>query len=109
MLITPNGDALPCHAPASIPGCPFENVKAPRLSEIWNSSDAFSKFRGESWMQEPAKPAIALPGLRGCRCQAFSSSRRRRATDPVCSLSPLRPKVDAILGAINSVGGLASR
>ncbi len=26
------------------------------------------------------------------------------ATDPVCSLSPQRPKVDAILNAINSVG-----
>lgn len=45
MLITPNGDALPCHAARVIPGLTFENVKNRSVSEIWNSSDAFQKFR----------------------------------------------------------------
>src|SRR4029077_16111454 len=55
MLITPSGEALPCHAAKIIPGLKFENVKDHSLQEIWESSDAFQKFRGEAWMQEPCK------------------------------------------------------
>jgi pyrroloquinoline quinone biosynthesis protein E len=55
MLITPSGDALPCHAAKVIPGLAFENVKNRNLGEIWEVSDAFRRFRGESWMQEPCK------------------------------------------------------
>jgi pyrroloquinoline quinone biosynthesis protein E len=105
MLITPNGDALPCHAARVIPGLSFENAKDHSLSEIWNSSDAFQKFRGESWMQEPCKTCDRrTQDFGGCRCQAFLLAADAAATDPVCSLSPQRPKVDAILNAINSVG-----
>jgi pyrroloquinoline quinone biosynthesis protein E len=105
MLITPNGDALPCHAARVIPGLSFENVKAQSLSEIWNSSDAFQKFRGESWMQDPCKSCDRrTQDFGGCRCQAFLLAGEAAATDPVCSLSPQRAKVDAILNAINSVG-----
>jgi pyrroloquinoline quinone biosynthesis protein E len=109
MLITPNGDALPCHAARIIPGLSFENVKDRALAEIWNSSDAFQKFRGESWMQEPCKTCDRrTQDFGGCRCQAFLLAGDAAATDPVCSLSPQRAKVDAILNAINSVGaGLA--
>src|SRR3984893_8398202 len=49
MLITPNGDALPCHAAKVIPGLAFENVKDRSLREIWAQSEAFEKFRGEAW------------------------------------------------------------
>src|SRR5580698_4589740 len=51
MLITPSGEALPCHAAKVIPGLAFENVKDRGLREIWESSEAFQTFRGESWMQ----------------------------------------------------------
>jgi pyrroloquinoline quinone biosynthesis protein E len=37
----------------------------------------------------------------GCRCQAFLLAADAAATDPVCSLAPQRPKVDAILAALN--------
>src|SRR5258705_2740497 len=55
MLVTPTGDALPCHAAQIIPGMYFDNVKDRSLREIWETSVAFQKFRGEDWMQEPCK------------------------------------------------------
>ncbi|HYL63031.1 MAG TPA: pyrroloquinoline quinone biosynthesis protein PqqE [Candidatus Methylomirabilis sp.] len=103
MLIAPNGDALPCHAARVIPNLSFENVKNRGLQEIWESSDAFQKFRGESWMQEPCKSCDRrTQDFGGCRCQAFLLSADAAATDPVCSLAPQRAKVDAILAAINN-------
>jgi pyrroloquinoline quinone biosynthesis protein E len=105
MLITPSGDALPCHAAKVIPGLLFENVKKRALREIWEVSDAFQRFRGESWMQEPCKTCDRrILDFGGCRCQAFLLAADPNATDPVCSLAPQRPKVDAILNEINSLG-----
>ena len=102
MLITPNGDALPCHAARVIPGISFENVKSRGLREIWEVSDAFQKFRGEVWMQEPCKTCDRrTQDFGGCRCQAFLLAGDPAATDPVCSLAPQRPRVDAILAALN--------
>ncbi len=104
MLITPSGDALPCHAAQVIPGFVFENVKDRSLREIWESSAAFRKFRGEGWMQEPCKTCDRREqDFGGCRCQALLLSGDAAATDPVCSLAPLRPKVDAILANLNSL------
>lgn len=103
MLITPSGEALPCHAAAVIPGLYFENVKEKSLREIWESSDAFQKFRGEDWMQEPCKSCDRRAmDFGGCRCQAMLLAGDAAATDPVCSLSPLRSRVDAILAKANS-------
>jgi PqqA peptide cyclase len=102
MLITPSGDALPCHAAQVIPGLLFENVKDRTLREIWEHSGAFQKFRGEDWMQEPCKTCDRRDqDFGGCRCQALLLAGDAAATDPVCSLAPLRPKVDAILAAVN--------
>ena len=101
MLITPNGDALPCHAAKVIPGLPFENVKDRSLREIWENSDAFQKFRGEEWMQEPCKSCDRRTlDFGGCRCQALLLAGDAAATDPVCSLAPQRSKVDAILAEV---------
>src|SRR6266704_2291836 len=47
ILIRPNGEALPCHAATVVPGLHFENVKEKSLPEIWQSSEAFERFRGE--------------------------------------------------------------
>ena len=106
MLITPNGDALPCHAAKVIPGLEFANVKESSLREIWESSPAFQKFRGESWMQEPCKTCDRRTlDFGGCRCQALLLAGDATATDPVCSLSPNRPKVDAVLSTLNEPVG----
>jgi pyrroloquinoline quinone biosynthesis protein E len=102
MLITPSGDALPCHAAPVIPGLKFENVKNRSLREIWEHSEAFQKFRGEDWMQEPCKSCDRRThDFGGCRCQAMLLAGDPTATDPVCSLAPQRRKVDAILAGIN--------
>lgn len=78
-------------------------MKNRHLSEIWEVSDAFERFRGESWMQEPCKTCDRRAlDFGGCRCQAFLLAADATATDPVCSLAPQRPKVDAILLTINS-------
>ena len=102
MLITPAGEALPCHAAKIIPGLQFENVKDRSLSEIWKNSEAFQKFRGEDWMQEPCRTCDRrAEDFGGCRCQALLLAGDAAATDPVCSLAPTRAKVDAILEAVN--------
>jgi len=103
MLITPLGEALPCHAAQIIPGMKFENVKDRSLREIWEASAAFQKFRGEDWMQEPCKTCDRREqDFGGCRCQALLLAGDASATDPVCSLAPTRAKVDAILATVNS-------
>ena len=102
MLITPNGDALPCHAAQIIPNLRFENLKDRSLLEIWETSEAFEKFRGEKWMPEPCKSCDRRThDFGGCRCQAFLLASDAAATDPVCCLAPLRPKVDAIVASVN--------
>jgi pyrroloquinoline quinone biosynthesis protein E len=103
MLITPSGDALPCHAAPVIPGLSFENVKNRSLREIWENSAVFLKFRGEDWMQEPCRTCDRREqDFGGCRCQAMLLAGDAAATDPVCSLAPLRHKVDSILTEINA-------
>jgi PqqA peptide cyclase len=102
MLITPNGDALPCHAAKIIPGLHFDNLKSHSLHEIWEKSEAFQKFRGEEWMPEPCKSCDRRTrDFGGCRCQAFLLTGDATATDPVCSLAPQRSKVDAVLAVAN--------
>ena len=101
MLITPNGDALPCHAARVIPGLSFENVRSRTLREIWENSAAFQKFRGADWMQEPCKSCERREqDFGGCRCQALCLAGDAASTDPVCTLSPQRPTVDAILAEV---------
>jgi pyrroloquinoline quinone biosynthesis protein E len=105
MLITPRGDALPCHAASVIPGLRFENVRSRSVRELWESSEAFQKFRGEEWMQEPCRSCDRrAQDFGGCRCQAQLLLGDAAATDPVCSLSPERSRVDAILQAIGQNG-----
>jgi len=80
----------------------FENVANKNLREIWQASPSFNRFRGEAWMQEPCKTCDRREiDFGGCHCQAFLLTGDAAATDPVCSLAPTRPKVDAILASIN--------
>jgi pyrroloquinoline quinone biosynthesis protein E len=91
MLVAPNGEALPCQAAATIPGLTFPNVRERSLEWIWDESDAFARFRGTDWMQEPCR---SCPLGRqeedwgGCRCQALRLTGDAGATDPVCRFSP---------------------
>ena len=89
LLVDPSGDVLPCHAAKIIPGMRFENVRYTPLREIWESSEAFQRFRGEDWMAEPCRSCERrTQDHGGCRCQAFLLTGHAEATDPACSLSP---------------------
>ncbi len=95
MLIDPAGRALPCHAAGVIPGMRFDNVREHTLDWIWQSSEAFQKFRGEDWMPEPCRSCDRRElDFGGCRCQAFLLTGDASATDPVCELAPLHHLIE---------------
>ena len=103
MLITPSGQALPCHAAGVIPGLRFENVAERPLRSIWEESAAFCKFRGEGWMPEPCRSCDKrTQDYGGCRCQALLLTGDASATDPVCSLAPAHDLVTAVVARVNS-------
>jgi len=92
--VAPDGTVLPCHAAQSITWMKFENVKDRALSDIWHMSDSFNAFRGTAWMSEPCRSCDRKTvDFGGCRCQAMALAGDARATDPVCSKSPLRARV----------------
>jgi pyrroloquinoline quinone biosynthesis protein E len=103
LLVDPAGFVLPCHAAGVIPGLNFENVQARPLRWIWEESDAFQRFRGEDWMQEPCRSCDRRrEDFGGCRCQAMLLAGNASATDPVCSLAPDRTLVDAVIERVNA-------
>lgn len=92
--VAPDGSVLPCHAASSIDWLQFENVRERSLSDIWHLSDAFNAFRGTEWMAEPCRSCERKNmDFGGCRCQAMAIAGDARATDPVCSKSPLHAQV----------------
>ncbi|PSL54236.1 pyrroloquinoline quinone biosynthesis protein E [Saccharothrix carnea] len=106
LTVAPNGDVLPCPAAGVIEGLGVENVRDRPLADIWYSSPAFTAFRGYEWMREPCRSCARREvDFGGCRCQAFQLTGDAAATDPVCTLSPHRGVVDAILaGGPTEVG-----
>jgi pyrroloquinoline quinone biosynthesis protein E len=102
MVVAPNGDVLPCQAASTIPGLEFASVREHPLEWIWSHSDAFARFRGVGWMQEPCR---TCPLGRqevdwgGCRCQALRLTGDAAATDPVCRFSPHHDRVVAARGS----------
>jgi len=99
MVVSPNGEVLPCQAASTIPGLVFTNVRERSLDWIWEQSEAFERFRGTAWMQEPCR---SCPLGRqeedwgGCRCQALRLTGDAAATDPVCQLSPHHAQVVSV-------------
>lgn len=89
MVIAPNGDVLPCQVAVSIPELTFTNVRERSLEWIWFKSEAFNRFRGTDWMEEPCRSCPRQTvDFGGCRCQALLLTGDATATDPVCHLSP---------------------
>ncbi len=89
LTIAPDGSALPCHAARQLPGFTFPNVKTQSIESIWNDSDAFNRFRGDDWMQEPCRSCPEKgKDFGGCRCQAFMLTGDATNADPVCDKSP---------------------
>jgi pyrroloquinoline quinone biosynthesis protein E len=81
---------MPCQAASTIPGLAFANVRDHPLEWIWSESDAFERFRGTDWMQEPCRSCPLgrqEEDFGGCRCQALRLTGDAAATDPVCRFS----------------------
>lgn len=92
--VTPSGHVLPCHAAETIPELTFDSVRERSLSEIWEHSDAFMRFRGTGWMPEPCASCERREiDWGGCRCQALALTGDAGATDPACALSPHHQKI----------------
>jgi pyrroloquinoline quinone biosynthesis protein E len=103
MIVTANGDVLPCHSARVLPNMTFPNVRDDGLAYAWQDSPAFNKYRGDAWMKEPCRSCSEKENdLGGCRCQAFLLSGDAEAADPVCSKSPHRHLIDqAIIDSRN--------
>jgi pyrroloquinoline quinone biosynthesis protein E len=89
MVVTPHGEVLPCQVAKSIPDLTFANARHQTLAWIWFESEAFNRFRGAHWMEEPCRscPRKTID-FGGCRCQALLLTGNAKATDPACHLSP---------------------
>jgi pyrroloquinoline quinone biosynthesis protein E len=106
LTVNPIGDVLPCPtASSAIPDLHFENVRGHALDWIWRESESFNRFRGTEWMPEPCRSCPQKEiDFGGCRCQAALLTGNAADTDPVCSLSPNRMRVDAALRDLNLSG-----
>src|SRR5882724_8433832 len=104
LTVNPVGDVLPCQtASSAIPDLRFENVRARSLDWIWRESESFNRFRGTEWMPEPCRSCPQKEiDFGGCRCQAALLTGNPANTNPVCTLSPNRAYVDALLRDLNS-------
>jgi PqqA peptide cyclase len=89
LTVAPDGLALPCHAARMLPGLDLPNVRNSSVESIWYDSQAFNRFRGQAWMQEPCRSCPERNrDFGGCRCQAVLLTGDADAADPVCDLSP---------------------
>jgi pyrroloquinoline quinone biosynthesis protein E len=109
LTVNPIGDVLPCPtASSAIPDLRFENVRKHDLDWIWHESESFNRFRGTKWMPEPCRSCPQKEiDFGGCRCQAALLTGNAANTDPVCTLTPNRTVVDAVLREVNSSGNNA--
>ena len=88
LTVAPDGLALPCHAARMLPGLDLPNVRNSSVESIWYDSQAFNRFRGQDWLQEPCRTCPERSrDFGGCRCQAFLLTGDADAADPVCDLS----------------------
>ncbi len=103
LTVNPIGDVLPCPtASSAISDLRFENVRERPLDWIWRESESFNRFRGREWMPEPCRSCPQKEiDFGGCRCQAALLTGDAANTDPVCTLSPNRASVDAVLADLN--------
>lgn len=98
LVVAPNGVVLPCHGATQITSLTFDNVREHSLDWIWQESEAFRMFRGDSWMKEPCRSCPRKTvDFGGCRCQAFALTGDATNADPVCTLTPLRRIIDEAL------------
>jgi pyrroloquinoline quinone biosynthesis protein E len=110
LVVAPDGRVLPCQAAWQIESLSFDSARDRSLEWIWRESPAFAAFRGEQWMLEPCRSCDRRTiDFGGCRCQAFQFTGDARNADPVCTKSPDRAQIDAVLAAVSAgppLGGM---
>ena len=88
IVISADGRVLPCHLAQSLPDMAFDKITERPLREIWEQSELFNRFRGESWMPPTCRACERRSvDFGGCRCQAFFLTGDAAAVDPVCKFS----------------------
>jgi pyrroloquinoline quinone biosynthesis protein E len=98
LVVAPDGRTMPCHAASQITTLTFDNVRDHSMRDIWEESSAFKAFRGDDWMKEPCRTCPRKHvDFGGCRCQAFALTGDATRADPVCTLTPDRAIIDAML------------
>jgi pyrroloquinoline quinone biosynthesis protein E len=109
LTVSPDGTVLPCQAAASIKSLRFENVRERDLAWIWRESDAFNKFRGFEWMQEPCRSCDRrFRDFGGCRCQALALTGDASRTDPVCQWAPDHHLISEAVGRAQIGAGIGA-
>jgi len=108
LTVAPDGTALPCHAARMLPGLAFPNVRDADLEAIWYDSEAFNRYRGDAWMQEPCRSCPEkVKDFGGCRCQAYLLTGDATQADPVCDLSPYHHRVVEAVERARELGAQA--
>ena len=106
MNVTPAGKVLPCHAAETIPGLAFDNVRERPLADIWETGDAFTRYRATEWLPEGCRDCERREiDWGGCRCQALALTGDAANMDPVCKYSPFNAEVRAQAQADAAAGG----
>ena len=92
--LTPAGKVLPCHAAESIPGLNFDSVRDRPLRDIWESGEAFMRYRAPDWLPEGCRSCERREiDWGGCRCQAMALTGDAANMDPVCIHSPFKDEI----------------
>ncbi|SEB23464.1 pyrroloquinoline quinone biosynthesis protein PqqE [Variovorax sp. YR216] len=100
MVVAPDGLAMPCHSARMLPGPPLPDLRSMSVREAWHDSEAFNRYRGQAWMSPTCSGCEERhTDFGGCRCQAFLLTGDAAATDPVCTKSAHRGRIDAMLDA----------
>jgi pyrroloquinoline quinone biosynthesis protein E len=98
LTVTSVGLVLPCPTAGGIGGLSFDSVRERSLRGIWETSDAFQRFRGTGWMPEPCRSCPEREiDFGGCRCQAALLTGDASQTDPACDLSPHREALVSLM------------
>jgi pyrroloquinoline quinone biosynthesis protein E len=107
LVVSPEGLVLPCQAAHTITGLRFDDVRTRPLAQIWESSPALARFRGEAWMPEPCRGCDRRDqDFGGCRCQAFHLAGDAAVTDPACARAPAHAVVEAAREEANGAAPL---
>jgi pyrroloquinoline quinone biosynthesis protein E len=110
LTVNPAGNVLPCPTAGEIRGLRFDNVRDRSLGWIWRESESFNRFRGTEWMPDPCRSCeFREIDFGGCRCQAALLTGDAGVTDPACSLSPYRDRLNQFVESVqvSSPAGLS--